>query len=105
MKQFAVYLSVTVLLYSGSLHAQKSAPAGEGKRSSQVQLTTESKYPSVRIKKYTLITDNVDAQRADAEAILQVKMEVPRAMQTKDPAQFNRGAGAGFCLSGGGPIP
>ena len=95
MNRFAVFLSLTMLVGSESLHAQKKA-GGDGKTFSQVQLATESKYPSVGIKQYTLITDNLEAQRADAEAIMQVKIEVPRAMQTKDPAQFDRALARDF---------
>jgi ketosteroid isomerase-like protein len=95
MKRFAIYLSLTILLFTACLRAAEDAPSGS-KRLSQVRLVTESKYPSVRIKEYTLITDNLEAQRADAEAIMQVKMEIPRAMQTKDSAQFDRVLGRNF---------
>ena len=60
---------------------------------------TKSKYPTVGIKEYTLTTDDLEAQRADAEAIMQVKIEVPCAMQTKDPARFDRVLARKFCLS------
>jgi len=89
MMRFSLYFFIAILLFSGYTRAEKDAAPGP-KTFSQVRLVTESKYPSVRIKEYTLITTNAEAQRADAEAIMQVKMEVPRAMQTKDPAQFNR---------------
>ena len=88
-----------MLLCSGSLRAQKQA-ASESKTLKQVQLVTKSKYPTVGIKEYTLVTDSLEAQRADAEAIMQVKIELPRAMHTKDPAQFDRVLARNFVFRG-----
>jgi hypothetical protein len=97
MKRFAIYLLLTMLLFTPCPRAAENAGSGS-KKLSQVRLVTESKYPSVGIKEYTLITDNLEAQRADAEAIMQLKMEVPRAMQTKDPAQFDKVLGRNFAF-------
>ena len=80
-----------------------TVPAGTAKVSpihpvAAHKLTTQSKYPAVGISEYTLITDNVDGQRADAEAIMQAKTEWPRAMQTKERADFDKVLGRGFTL-------
>jgi hypothetical protein len=89
MKRFPHPVAVAMLLVSGAIPTDTAA-ARDAKTLSQVQLVTNSKDPTVGIKEYTLITDNLEAQRADAEAIMQLKIELPRAMQTKDPAQFDR---------------
>ena len=98
MNRFPCSLTVAMLLVTGVLPIGTAAAAP--KTLSQVQLVTKSKYPTVGIREYTLITDNVEAQRADAEAIMQVKIELPRAMQTKDPAQFDRVLARDFIFRG-----
>ena len=70
------------------------------KPATQVALTTQSKYPTVGIKEYTLITDDVETHRADAEAIMQVTIEIPRADQTRDEAQFDRILARNFTFRG-----
>jgi hypothetical protein len=51
---------------------------------------TRSKYPQVRLSSYTLIADDIDARKSDAEAVMQVKIELPRAVQTKEADRFER---------------
>jgi ketosteroid isomerase-like protein len=63
-------------------------------------LTTTSKYPAVAISEYTLLTDDLERQRSDAEAIMQAKIDWPRAMQTKDPADFEKVLGKNFIHHG-----
>lgn len=82
---------------------QQPVAAGRGGAAghySQVTLTTESPYPTVGISTYTLITDNPDARRGDAEAIMRRKIEWPRAMQTKDETLFNRILARDFTFRG-----
>ncbi len=57
----------------------------------QVTLTTRSQYPQVRLSTYTLICDDdLEARKAEAEAVMQVKIELPRAVQTKEADRFER---------------
>lgn len=68
-----------------------SAERGKAVRKySQITLREDSPYPNVGISTYTLITDDAESRRGDAEAIMRRKIEWPRAMQTKDE----------FCLIG-----
>lgn len=53
-------------------------------------LTTQSKYPTVGLKDYVLITNDLERDRAKAEAVVQAKLELPRAMQTKRREDFER---------------
>jgi Domain of unknown function (DUF4440) len=105
MKYFILLLAAL----SMSCRAEEKAPArqpdsaetGEaGRTYSQVSLTEDSPYPNVGISTYTLITDNVEARRGDAEVIMRRKIEWPRAMQTKDEALFNRILARGFTFRG-----
>jgi ketosteroid isomerase-like protein len=76
--------------------AQKSIlaqPADQlrGNSARQMALTTKSRYPQVRLSSYTLIYDDTEkARKDDAEAVMQVKIELPRAVQTKDAERFER---------------
>jgi len=64
-------------------------PTGNSAR--QMTLTTKSRYPQVRLSSYTLIYDEKEkARENDAEAVMQVKIELPRAVQTKDAERFDR---------------
>ncbi len=57
----------------------------------EMTLTTKSRYPQVRLSSYTLIYDDKEGPRKDeAEAVMQVKIELPRAVQTKDAERFGR---------------
>ncbi len=73
-----------------STYPKATANEPEVKRAKQVSLATRSKYPQVRLSSYTLIADDIDARRSDAEAVMQVKMELPRAVQTKEADRFER---------------
>ena len=54
----------------------------------QFKLTTQSKYPTVGLNEYTLITDDLERNRPEAEAAIQTKIELPHAMQTKERKDF-----------------
>jgi hypothetical protein len=54
----------------------------------QFKLTSLPKYSNAGLKEYVLISDNLERDRADAEAIIQSKVEFVRAMQTKVRAHF-----------------
>jgi ketosteroid isomerase-like protein len=85
---FAIFLGGCGPDASTSSKATANEP--EVKRAKQVSLVTRSKYPQVRLSSYTLIADDIDARRSDAEAVMQVKMELPRAVQTKEADRFER---------------
>jgi Domain of unknown function (DUF4440) len=71
--------------------AQRQPEQLKGNAPSQVTLTTRSQYPQVRLGKYTLICDDdCERKRAEAEAVMRVKVELPRAVQTKEPNRFER---------------
>ncbi len=54
----------------------------------QFNLTTEPKYPNIGLKEYTLITDDLERDRAIAEAVIQAEIGLPHAMQTKQRPDF-----------------
>jgi hypothetical protein len=73
-----------------STSAEPARDQPKAKPATQVTLTIRSKYPQVRLSSYTLISDDVEATKADAEAVMQVKTELPRAVQTKEADKFDR---------------
>jgi hypothetical protein len=73
-----------------ALGQSRPADQPKAKRAAHATLTTRSKYPQVRLSSYTLISDDVEARKADAEAVMQVKIELPRAVQTKEADRFDR---------------
>jgi hypothetical protein len=63
---------------------KKSASAPKAVRPlQQFKLTIVPKYPNIGLKEYVLISDDLERDRADAEAVIQLKFEAVRAMQTK----------------------
>jgi ketosteroid isomerase-like protein len=95
MKYFVL---VSIILFTGCHASERNAsqplnstqPTQPAKRYSQVNLKVDYVIPTVGISNYTLITDDVEAHRKDAEAIMRIKKDLPLAMQTKDAALFNR---------------
>lgn len=65
------------------------------------KLTTLSKYPSVDLHEYTLITRDLERDRSEADSIIQTKMELPHAMQTKVRSDFERILARDFVFQGG----
>jgi hypothetical protein len=95
MKLFVSLVAFWVFFFgygaqTSSLVQAADQPSGSSAR--QVTLTTRSRYPQVRLSSYTLICDDKDVQarKADAEAVMQVKIELPRAVQTKEADRFER---------------
>lgn len=82
----------------GGPPATREARNGETRRMQAFALTTQSRYPSVGLREYTLITDDLERDRAEAEAVLQAKMELPRAMHTKEREHFEQALGRDFTL-------
>ena len=80
-------------LIASTIFALSLATAAEGQQAAQHQqltISNEWHVPGVDLSTYTLITSNPDADRREAEAILEVKVSWPRAMQTKDASLFDR---------------
>jgi ketosteroid isomerase-like protein len=109
MRCCVVVLSCTVLLTGcqrGSDAARQKSdtprPTDTGKQMTQISLAYETGNSKIGISSYTLISDNVDAQRRDAEAIMQVKTSFPLAVQTKDRALFEKILARDFVFRGEG---
>jgi ketosteroid isomerase-like protein len=88
-----------VALIASTIFALSLATAAEGQQAAQHQqltISNEWHVPGVDFSTYTLITSNPDADRQEAEAILEVKVSWPRAMQTKDASLFERILARGF---------
>ena len=75
---------------------------GVSKNLSQLTIKTETNNPNIGISSYTLITDDAEAHRQDAEAIMQVKKNFPLAVQTKDRALFEHILARDFIFRGEG---
>jgi hypothetical protein len=91
--RFQVLFLTIFLTGCGANESTSAEPAGDqpkAKSATQVTLMARSKYPQVRLSSYTLISDDVEATKADAEAVMQVKIELPRAVQTKEADKFER---------------
>jgi ketosteroid isomerase-like protein len=89
----AVVLSTFFLAGCGANEVVSEHPAEQPKANSprQVIMATRSQYPQVRLSTYTLICDDdLEARKAEAEAVMQVKIELPRAVQTEEADRFER---------------
>lgn len=96
-------VSVTfIYLIAGSREsiAQEHREQLRTKAPKQVTLTTQSRYPQVRLNRYTLICEDDLERRAEAEAVMQIKMELPRAVQTKETNRFERILARDFVFRG-----
>ena len=62
----------------------------------QKTVTLERPSPNVDISSYVLITDSIEADRGDAEAIMRLRGKLPLAVQTKDADLFDRILARGF---------
>ena len=90
---FQVLFLMIFLTDAGANESTSAEPARDRPKANparQVTLKTRSKYPQVRLSSYTLISEDVEATKADAEAVMQVKIELPRAVQTKEADKFDR---------------
>jgi hypothetical protein len=96
MKYFALVL-LGIILFTGCQVNEKTPrqqsdstkQTGTAKRYSQAVLKVDYGIPTVGISNYTLITDDVEAHRKDAEAIMLRKKDMPLAMQKHDASLFN----------------
>jgi len=85
---------------SANREPDSSKPFEAGKAFSQINVKEQSNRPDIDISDYTLITNNAEADRADAEAIMEVKKNYPVAMRTKDRALFDRILARNFTFRG-----
>jgi hypothetical protein len=102
MKTYSVVLlCIILMIYHENGHTndigerEKETTETKGKYK-QVTLNFDQQSPNVDIRTYVLITDNVDTDRADAEAIMRVRAKLPLAVQTKNAALFNSILGRNF---------
>lgn len=70
----------------------------------QVLLSTISPYPSVKLSEYTLVTQDLERDRAKAESVVQAKMRLPFAMHTKQRSHFERALDRGFTFRAEGEL-
>ena len=85
MRNFNLIVSVVVLLVGyGPIRAQET----EAPRLQQLTIPVDQKLASIDIKNYSLITSDAERDRPAAAEIMQVKVDWPRAMQTKSKALF-----------------
>lgn len=82
-------LYVTSCYRNEQISAQKSDQSA-GKTYEQVKLKVDYSIATVGISEYTLITDDLDSFRKDAEDIMRIKKDLPLAMQTKERSVFDR---------------
>jgi ketosteroid isomerase-like protein len=103
MRTYSILLLCTILMIhheSGHGHdigerGTKEITESKGKYK-QVTLNFDQQSPNVDIRSYVLITDNLDADRVEAEAIMRLRAKLPLAVQTKDAALFNSILGRDF---------
>jgi hypothetical protein len=87
-------LAAMLVVSLGVMHAAEPA----GGKHSQLTLRVDQQMPGIDLNEYSLVTDQPEVHRREAAAIMRVKLDSPRAMQTKDPAVFNRILARGFTL-------
>ncbi len=96
----AVYSGCQTNKQSANQQTDSSKQKGSGKKFSQVVLKVDYVIPTVGISEYTLITDDLEAQRKDAEAVMRRKKDMPLAMQKHDAALFNSWLARDFIARG-----
>lgn len=87
-----------------SVNQQSALPEKNeiGKQLSQVTIKEETGNPKIVISSYTLITDDAEADRAEAEAVMRVKKNFPLAVMTKDRALLEQILARNFVFHGEG---
>jgi hypothetical protein len=109
MKHFT-FIALCLILFTSCQVSEKTAnqpsslsnQTDGSKKLSQVIIKEETGNPNIGITSYTLITDNAEAHRADAEAVMRVKKNFPLAVLTKDRALFERILARNFVFRGEG---
>ena len=87
MKRIPTFLIILLTFVYGCKDKTQNAPV----QSTFVQMTISENNvtPTVDIKNFVLISDNVEAELGDAKEIMKVKRNFPLAMQTKNETLFN----------------
>ncbi|MDQ3750109.1 MAG: nuclear transport factor 2 family protein [Acidobacteriota bacterium] len=106
----STFIALCLILFTGCQVSEKTAnqPSNLSKQTevskkfSQVIIKEETGNPKIIVSSYTLITDNAEAHRADAEAVMRVKKNFPLAVMTKDRALFERILARNFVFRGEG---
>jgi hypothetical protein len=62
----------------------------------QITINLDRSSPNVDVSSYVLVTDDVEAERGEAEAIMRLRAKLPLAVMTKDAALFDRILARGF---------
>jgi hypothetical protein len=103
MRTYPLVLLCTILMiyhdsgHTNDIGARETKEITETKgKYKQVTLNFDQQSPNVDIRSYVLITDNLDADRVEAEAIMRLRAKLPLAVQTKDAALFNSILGRNF---------
>ena len=96
----AVYSACQTNKKAANQQTDSSKQGGTSKRFSQVVLKVDYVVPTVGISEYTLITDDLEAHRKDAEAIMLRKKDMPLAVQRHDAALFNSWVARDFVSRG-----
>lgn len=96
MKLILVILIFTSLILSCNSNKVEST----NKLLQQIVMQEENLTPTVDIKNFTLLSANLEAEKADAIEILKVKRNWPLAMQKKDSALFEKILAKQFIIRG-----
>lgn len=107
MKYFIVVGSF-LILFAGCQVAEKTSNIQPNfhkspephKNFSQIKVEEKTDNPDIDISEYTLITNNAEAQLADAKAVMQIKKNYPLAMKTKNKDLFERILARNFTFRG-----
>jgi Domain of unknown function (DUF4440) len=91
-----IFATIPVVLLTNYSYSPTSKPQDGAYQ--QVVLREHRRVPGIELDTYTLISDRVEAHRREAEALMRVKLDWPRAMQTKERALFKRILARNFTL-------
>jgi len=98
MKSLSAILISILTLISG---CNEKTPSTIGEKEFvQITISEANTTPTIDIKNFTLITNNVKADSSEAVEILKVKRNFPLAMQTKDSALFESILARNFTFRG-----
>jgi ketosteroid isomerase-like protein len=81
-----------------STHVPKTAETA--KIFLQVKIAEKSDDPSIDISEFSLVGENIESRRADAEAVMQIKKKYPLAMRRKDRGLFDQILAKDFTFRG-----
>lgn len=81
---------------SNAANAKVEDPSGPLKRH---LIAFEEIYPTVGLKDYALVTDNLERDRPEANAVINAKIGLPHAMQTKKREDFEAVLGRTFTFT------